>query len=119
MNPYGMKIIACLALSALTYSFWGCASEPVKTALPLSHPANPQARETPFNPPPNPFQTDSSLFESETTTGTATVHQDHQTGDKLHMDHQADPGSMNPPEEKSATEPVEEKSMHQHKEHRQ
>jgi hypothetical protein len=119
MNPYGMKIIRYLTFSALIYSFWGCVSEPVKTALPISHPANPQAQETPFNPPLNPFQTDSFLSESESTTGPDTVPKDHKKVDKPHMNHQTGQDNMNPPEEKSATKPVEEKSMHQHKEHHQ
>jgi hypothetical protein len=33
-----------------------CAGEPVNIDLPENHPANPEARETAFIPPPNPFQ---------------------------------------------------------------
>jgi len=33
----------------------GCAVKPVEIALPDDHPANPQAQEAPFRPPPDLF----------------------------------------------------------------
>jgi hypothetical protein len=34
----------------------GCASEPVPLHRPANHPANPDAAEVAYSPPPNPFQ---------------------------------------------------------------
>ena len=36
-------------------TFCGCVSQKIATALPPGHPADSQAREAIFTPPPNPF----------------------------------------------------------------
>ena len=49
--------IAGTIFSGFTIFFLiACAGEPVKIDLPENHPANPEARETVFIPPPNPFK---------------------------------------------------------------
>jgi len=41
----------------------GCAGEPVQLEFPINHPANPEALETHFTPPQNPFQADAKIAE--------------------------------------------------------
>ena len=45
-------------ITALCMVFFGigCVGDPIKVDLPQNHPANPQAKEAAFIPPPNPFQ---------------------------------------------------------------
>jgi hypothetical protein len=39
----------------LSFIYAGCAADPVKIEFPVTHPANPLAKESSFVPPPNPF----------------------------------------------------------------
>jgi hypothetical protein len=47
------RIAVCILLWLTLY---GCAVTKISTTLPLGHPADPQAREAIFTPPPNPFE---------------------------------------------------------------
>jgi hypothetical protein len=64
-----------------------CASKPVSVDLPANHPANAQAEETAFNPPPNLFKNNNP----------AVVHQSESNSSMTHEAHQsAQPHQMNP-----------------------
>jgi hypothetical protein len=43
------------ALISLWLTLYGCVTTEIITALPPGHPADPQAAEAVFTPPPNPF----------------------------------------------------------------
>jgi hypothetical protein len=49
-------ILRLLTICLFILLFAGCASEPVRTELSGNHPANPEAPETAFVPPPDPFR---------------------------------------------------------------
>ena len=65
----------------------GCASEPVKVDLPANHPANPQAQEAEFTPPPNPFQEDVTALKRESTPDSIMKHKTHEESGEQHIDH--------------------------------
>lgn len=46
------RIAVCILLWLTLY---GCAATEISTRLPPGHPADPQAAEAVFTPPPNPF----------------------------------------------------------------
>ncbi len=52
-----MIVRLCLIV-AIVLTLIGCATKPVRVYLSIDHPANPQAPEAVFTPPPNPFQAD-------------------------------------------------------------
>ena len=56
-----LKIFTVLTLLFVA----GCAGETVRVEFPLNHPANPQAPESWFIPPQNPFQTDVAAMQEE------------------------------------------------------
>lgn len=60
------------ALVSLLLSLYGCAATEISTTLPPAHPADPQAAEAVFTPPPNPFadrQPSAPVPESEKRSG--------------------------------------------------
>ena len=52
----------------------GCAGGAVRVDFPLNHPVNPQAPESSFRPPQNPFQTDVAAMEEESTKDSTMKH---------------------------------------------
>jgi hypothetical protein len=79
-------------------AFSGCAVAPVNTQLPADHPANPQAPEPVYRPPPNPFQESfgaqqlkGTLPPGEQPASPATEPSGHHPG------HESDPGASNEP----------------------
>ena len=92
----------------VTFFIIGCVSDPVKVDFSANHPANPEAREVEFIPPPNPFQEDVSAMKMESTPEPMMKHKTHDESGQKQMHH--DMGTK--------------KSDHghddnQHKEHRQ
>ncbi len=51
-------IVRLCSIAAIVLTLIGCASESAWVQLSIDHPANPQAPEAVFTPPPNPFQAD-------------------------------------------------------------
>jgi hypothetical protein len=51
----------------VTFFIIGCANDPVKVDLSANHPANPEAQEAEFIPPPNPFKEDVTAMKAEST----------------------------------------------------
>ena len=112
-------------MKSLTYIIWrsifsgciiflvmACAGEPVKIDVPQNHPANPEAQETAFIPPPNPFQGHVQME----TGGSSSMTQKNQTPSHRHqMTDQMDPmGTESMPAPKSDME----MDDHQHQEHK-
>lgn len=65
----------------------GCASEPVKVDLPANHPANPQAQEVKFTPPPNPFKEDVAAMKGESAPDSMMKHKTHGESGRQVMEH--------------------------------
>jgi hypothetical protein len=72
-------------------SLFSCTSEPVPVNLPINHPANPQAPETTFILPANPFQSDVSSAAPESNHESKMTHEAHDSHDGSEgsrLDHQ-------------------------------
>ena len=72
---------------AVSFAMASCTAKAIVVELPLNHPANPQAPETPFTPPPNPLKSDVSLPVSQGTSPSAN-HKDHDGSLRHDPDHQ-------------------------------
>jgi len=92
----------------------GCVSEPVRTDLAVHHPANPEAPETPFERPPNPFKSDMFMIGIETGGAGSMTHKGTADSHNQTMNHQMDPKKDSP---QSPHEPTAEKAEPGHKEH--
>lgn len=68
------RIAVCILLWLTLY---GCAATKISTTLPSGHPADPQAAEAVFTPPPNPFADHVPPPEGEEESG---EHDHHQHG---------------------------------------
>jgi hypothetical protein len=87
----------CLVIFLFAASaFNGCTVAPVNTQLPADHPANPQAPEPAYQPPPNSFresfgvqQLKGALPPGEGPASPAAKHSGHHAG------HESDPGASN------------------------
>ena len=90
-----------------------CAGEPVKVDLVQNHPANPEARETAFILPPNPFQDHGQMEIGAGPPGTQKKHLPSHQHQTAHEMDQMDKDSI------SAPESGVEKDDHQHSEHKQ
>ena len=105
-----MKSLHCRSWGLIVSSFIvfflvACAGEAIKIDLPLNHPANPEADETAFIPPPNPFHGHVLMEMGDSPPSTQKKHipaHQHQMNDQMGKD------SM------SAPESGEEKQDHQH-----
>jgi hypothetical protein len=85
-----------------------CASEPVNIDLPQNHPANPEAQETAFMPPSDPFQ---NHLEMESGAGSSMTEKKHSPSHQHQMTHQMDQMSE---DSISKPESTKEKQDHQH-----
>ncbi len=94
----------------------GCAGEPVRIELSLDHPANPEAAESAFHPPPNPFL-DEAQVPLPQTDNRPTMPDPEST--EQPMDHGKDHGAMPKPTPESATQIPEGTFGHQHGGHHQ
>ena len=90
-----------------------CVGEPVKIDLPQNHPANPEAQETAFIPPPNPFQGHVQMENGGSPPGTQKKHLPSHQHQMTHEMDQMGKDSM------SAPESGVEKDDYQHSEHKQ
>ena len=88
-----------------------CASEPVNIDLPQNHPANPEAQETAFISPPNPFQSHMQMT-GHGSGGTPSMTQKKQGPSHQHqMTHEMDKMGK---DSKSEPQSGEDKQDHQH-----
>ena len=89
-------------------SLMSCVSEPVNIDLPHNHPANPQAQETAFIPPPNPFQ---NHMEMKSEAGSSMTEKKQTPSHQHQMTHEMDQMSE---DSMSKPETGKEKQGHQH-----
>ena len=87
MTNLNYKTNSFLLMFLITFFIIGCASEPVKVDLSATHPANPEAHEAQFVPPPNPFREDVSAMKMESTTDSTMKHKPHDEKNQKHMHH--------------------------------
>jgi hypothetical protein len=92
----------------ILFFLMACVSEPVNIDLPQNHPANPQAQETAFIPPPNPFQ---NHMEIKSDTGSSTTEKKHAPSHQHQMTHEMDQMSK---DSMSKPENDKDKQDHQH-----
>jgi len=97
----------------------GCAAEPMRIEFPIDSPINPEANETVFIPPPNPFQADVAAMEGVPATDSTTPPE---TGKELgqpHLDHSMDQKKDNPSDGESLKKLPHGKNSDRHQEHPQ
>jgi hypothetical protein len=85
-SPKFIKLILAFFMFTLLM-LTGCAGGSVQVEFPINHPANPEALETEFTPPPNPFQTDVAGIEREPETDSMMKHKTNKESGKQPMDH--------------------------------
>ena len=99
-------------LSASIYIL-GCAVEPVKTEIPISHPANPQATETIYTAVPNPFEDSMPMSGMKPSESTSATHKMHKMSDVKGSGDDQNDGKT---DSESSNEKANKKHGHQHKE---
>lgn len=97
----------------------GCAAEPMRVEFPIDSPVNPEANETAFTPPPNPFQTDVAAMEGGTATDSSMPPETREEMSQPHMDHNMGQKEDNPSAGESSKKTPHEKNENQHQEHPQ
>jgi hypothetical protein len=110
-----LKIFIVFALLFIA----GCAGEAGRVELPLNHPANPQAQESGFRPPQNPFQTDVAAMEEESTKDSTMKHKIPKESVKQDMGHKMGPQKESQIDSESKKKPAHIQSGDQHQEHNQ
>ena len=85
-----------------------CAGQPVDVDVPQNHPANPNAQETAFIPPPNPFAVHPEM---KSGAGSGMTEKKHAPAHQHNMTHEKDQMSK---DSMSKPEDSKEKQDHQH-----
>lgn len=98
----------------VTFFMIGCVSDPVEVDLPANHPANPEAQEAEFIPPPNPFQEDVSSMKMESTTESMVKHKPQKESGKQHMNHHMGTDKKSHSDSESKMKPEETEGHDQH-----
>jgi len=119
-----MKHLNCRAsglflILLMTFFIIGCASEPLKVDLSANHPANPEAQEAEFTPPPNPFQEDVTAMKGASAPDSMMKHKAHGERGKQHMDHNMGTDEESRPDTESTKKSGHEDDDNQHKGHSQ
>ncbi len=112
---HSLKIIIVLTLLVIA----GCAGEAVQVEFPLNHPANPQAPESRFIPPQNPFQTDVAAMQEESTKDSTLKHKTHKESGKQYKDHYMGTDKESRSDSESTMKPDHREGDNQHKGHSQ
>lgn len=86
--PY--KTPGCFLSMMIVFLLIGCAGEAVKIDLPANHPANPQAPETAFVAPPNPFEEGMPMAAQEAGSSSSMTHEKQPSMQQPHMMHPMD-----------------------------
>ena len=116
MKKLTYRVYGFFLIPLISFFIIGCASEPVKVDLPVNHPANPNAPETAFTPPPNPFQNNDPVTATESDRSSSMTHQKHQPAHQHQTSSEMDKTGHDP----GASHASEgQNSEHQHKEHHQ
>lgn len=106
-----IRVVFIFAILVLT----GCAGKSVSVEFPINHPANPQALETEFTPPQNPFRTDVAGMEGEPERDSMMKHKTHNENGKPHFGHGMETDKENGADSESTMKPDHRDGHHQHK----
>jgi hypothetical protein len=113
-SAYGIFLILLMSFFTI-----GCASEPVKVDLPANHPANPEAQEAEFTPPPNPFKEDVTAMKGGSAPDSMMKHKTHEESGEQHMGHNMGMKKGSRPDSESTKKHDHKKDNNLHKEHSQ
>ena len=113
MHSFIHKTSGCFLSMMIIFSLIGCAGEALKIDLPANHPANPQAPESAFVAPPNPFQKSIPMAAQEEGSSSSMTHEEQPSLQQPHMMHSMDQMQQ---DSKSSREA---EGENQHKEHSQ
>ena len=119
MKNLNYKTFGRFSIVLVFFFIIGCASEPVKVDLPANHPANPQAQEAEFTPPPNPFREDVTAMKGESTPDSIMRHKTYEESGKQHMDHNMGTKKGSEPDLDSTKKSGQGEGDNQHKGHSQ
>ena len=119
MKNLAFKTYGLFLTLFMTFFLIGCASEPVKVDIPTNHPANPEAQEAEFIPPPNPFQQDVVATNAESTTDAMMKHKPHDKKGQKHMHHNLGTKKASEPDQNSTKKSVHGEDDNHHKGHSQ
>ena len=119
MKDLNKKTFGRFSIVLVFFFIMGCASEPIKVELPSNHPANPEAQEAEFVPPPNPFQENFSAMQMESKPESKMKHTPHRENGKQHMNHQMGTDKKSHSDSELKMKPEETEGHHQHQEHSQ
>jgi hypothetical protein len=97
----------------------GCAGGSVQVEFPRNHPANPEAIETEFRAPPNPFHTDVAVMEEKPETDSMMKHKMQKKDGPQDNGHNMGTEKENQSESESKMTPEHRKGDLQHKGHSQ
>jgi len=107
------KTSGCFLIIMIVFFLIGCAGEALKIGLPANHPANPQAPESAFVAPPNPFQESIPMAAQEAGNSSSMTHEEQPSLQQPHMMHSMDQMQPGPQPLRDA------EGENQHKEHSQ
>jgi len=119
MKKLNLRAYGIFLILLMLFFIIGCASEPVKVDLPANHPANPEAQEAEFTPPPNPFQEEVTIMKGESTPDSMMKNKTHEESGKQHMDHNMGTKKESRPDSGSTKKTHHMKDENMHKEHSQ
>jgi hypothetical protein len=113
MRSFNHKTSGCFLIIMIVFFLIGCAGEALKIDLPANHPANPQAPESAFVAPPNPFQESIPMAAQEADSGSSMTHEEQPSMQQPHMMHSMDQMQQDSRSSRDA------EGENQHKEHSQ
>jgi hypothetical protein len=117
-SPKFIKLIPTFFVFTLLM-LTGCAGGSVEVEFPIAHPANPEALEAEFTPPPNPFQTNVAGMEMEPEADSMVKHKTNQESGKQQMDHNMGTKKRSQSDSESTKKSDHGKGENQHKGHSQ
>jgi hypothetical protein len=117
-SPKFIKLMLTLFMFTLLM-LTGCAGGSVEVEFPKNHPANPEALEAEFTPPPNPFQEDVTAMKGESMPDSMMKHKTHEESGKQHMDHNMETKKGSEPDSDSTKNSGQGEGDNQHKGHSQ
>ena len=114
MRNTGLRDFISVFIFGAVLFMVGCVSDPVQTYLPANRPANPEAAETVYTAPPNPFKDTLPMDEMKSTETPSMSPKGHEDSPSHKMKPGHDTGHKN--HEKSM-DTTTKKSDRQHQEH--
>ena len=119
MKDLNNKTFGRFSVVLMIFFIMGCASEPINVELSTKNPANSEAQETEFVPPPNPFQEDVGAMPMESKPESMMKHTPHKENGQQHMNHQMGTDKKSHSDSELKMKPEEAEGHYQHQEHSQ